>query len=248
MAFGLTPPKFAHIPMIMGADRARLSKRHGATSVIDYKTLGYLPEAMTNYIARLGWGHKDQEIFSRQELIEKFELNRVSKTPAIFDMVKLEWLNAHYIKTSSPEKIIELCMPFLETAYPGLNKNYAAKVIKCLQDRMKKITDIVPLSEYFFKDDYSKDQKTQEKYLSSQTEKDNDIRTKLIDSLMKIQQFNKESIEPEFKGLAEKENIKLGEIIHPTRALLTGRSESPGIYDVMEVLGKEKVLNRLKAI
>jgi nondiscriminating glutamyl-tRNA synthetase len=245
MAFGLTPPKFAHIPMIMGADRARLSKRHGATSVIDYKTLGYLPEAMTNYIARLGWGHKDQEIFSRQELIEKFELNRVSKTPAIFDMKKLEWLNAHYIKTAPAEKILELCMPLLEKAYPNLDKNYAKRVVKCLQDRLKLITDIVPLSEYFFKDDYSIDQAVIAKYVDKPGAKEliSKLRKKLETS-----DFTHDKLEANFKDVVAESMVKLGEIIHPTRALLSGRAETPGIYDIIEVLGKEKTIKRLSAI
>ena len=242
-AFGLTPPKFAHIPMIMGPDRARLSKRHGATSVVEYKHLGYLPEAMINYIARLGWGFKDQEIFSRQELIEKFMIEKVQKTPAIFDITKLNWLNAHYIKNSSVDKIADLAMPFIDKAYPGVERSYAEKVIKCFLDRMKTITDIVPLSEYFFKDDFAVDNDVKAKYLDKPGVKE--LMAKLTAKLKKCDPFIKESIEKAFKGLAEEQKIKLGEVIHPARALLTGRAESPGIYDVVEVLGKEKTLKRL---
>ncbi|MFH1710595.1 MAG: glutamate--tRNA ligase, partial [bacterium] len=164
-AFGLIPPRFAHIPMIMGTDRTRLSKRHGATSVIEYNALGYLPEAVVNYIARLGWGHKDQEIFSIQELIEKFSVEKVQKTSAIFDTTKLNWLNAHYIKNSSIERVVSLAMPFIERSYPGTDKAYAEKVVKCLQDRLKTIAEIVPLSDYFFKDIFTIDPESKEKYL-----------------------------------------------------------------------------------
>ena len=244
-AFGLTPPKFAHIPMIMGPDKARLSKRHGATSVIEYKDLGYLPEAMVNYIARLGWGYKDQEIFSRQELIEKFSVEKVQKTSAVFDVTKLNWLNSHYIKSLGIDGVISHTMPFIEQAYPGADKAYAEKVIKCLHDRMKTFVEIVPLSEYFFKDDFSMDPEARSRYLDKPGVKE--IVEKLKGKLSKISDFTRENIEKAFKGLAEELKIKLGEIIHPTRALLTGRSESPGIYDVVEVLGKEKTIKRLSA-
>jgi len=245
-AFGLMPPKFAHIPMIMGPDKARLSKRHGATSVIDYKLLGYLPEAMVNYIARLGWGYKDQEIFSREELIKVFTVEKVQKTSAVFDVTKLNWLNAHYIKNSSFDRVTELAMPFIEQAYPGTDKVYAEKVIKCLHDRLKTIIDIVPLSEYFFKDSFAIDAEAKIKYLDKPGV--SEVMVKLKEKLDKAKPFDKENIEKTFKGLAEELNIKLGEIIHPARALLTGRTESPGIYDVVDVLGKEKTIKRLSAI
>ena len=151
--------------MIMGPDKARLSKRHGATSVIEYKTMGYLPEAMVNYIARLGWGLKDEEIFSREELVEKFQLEKVSKTPAVFDMTKLNWLNAHYIKSSDPERILDLAMPFLTEAYGDVDKAYALKVVKCLMERLKTVHEVILLSEYFFKDDFPVDSAAKTKYL-----------------------------------------------------------------------------------
>jgi glutamyl-tRNA synthetase len=242
-AFGLTPPKFAHIPMIMGQDKARLSKRHGATSVIDYKDLGYLPEAMINYIARLGWGYKDQEIFSRDELIEKFSVEKVQKTSAIFDFAKLNWLNARYIKESSTDRIISLAMPFIEQSYPGTDKAYAEKVIKCLHDRLKTIVEIVPLSEYFFKDNFKMDAEARSKYLDRPGAKE--TTAKLMERLSKTSPFTRENIEKVFKELAAELNVKLGDLIHPARVLLTGRSESPGIYDVVEVLGKDKVISRL---
>jgi len=245
-AFGLTPPKFAHIPMIMGQDRLRLSKRHGATSVIDYKSLGYLPEALVNYIARLGWGYKDQEIFTKDELIEKFSVEKVQKTSAIFDMTKLNWLNSQYIKGLSAESLTSHVMPFIEQAYPGTDRAYAEKVIRCLHDRMKTFADIAPLSEYFFKDDFAVAADAKAKYPDKPGVKD--IVAKLKDKLSKTSPFSRENIEKTFKGLAEESKVKLGEIIHPARALLTGRAESPGIYDVVEVLGKERTIKRLGAI
>jgi len=243
-AFGLTPPTFAHIPMIMGQDKARLSKRHGATSVIEYKDLGYLPEAVVNYIARLGWGYKDQEIFTIEELIEKFTVEKVQKTSAIFDFAKLNWLNSQYIKGLSADSLISHVMPFIENAYPGMDKVYAEKVIKCFHDRMKTFVEIVTLSEYFFNDDYKMDPEAKEKYIDKPGVKD--IIVKLKDKLSKTTPFTRDNIEVSFKGLAEQLKVKLGEVIHPARALLTGRTESPGIYDVVEVLGKEKTIKRLE--
>jgi len=244
-AFFWKPPQFAHIPMILGTDKARLSKRHGATSVIDYSAKGYLPEAMLNYLARLGWGYKDQEIFSRQELVEKFDLSGVSKNPAIFDMDKLNWLNGQYIRSALPERIVDLCEPLLIEAYGNHDIIYITKVVKLFLDRITVIPEIVPLTTYFFKDKLEFDRKVVEKYLKK--EETPKILKELRKRLEKTEPFTKPGIEKVFKGLAEDKNVKLGIVIHPCRAMLTGRKESPGMYDVVEVLGKEKVLKRLSA-
>jgi glutamyl-tRNA synthetase len=250
-ALGLEAPAFAHIPMILGKDKARLSKRHGATSVIEYKRMGYLPEAMLNYIARLGWGHGDQEIFSKEELIKLFTLEKVNKTSAVFDTDKLDWLNAHYIRQLKPEQVAEHCLPFLKEAFPKINdliknkegKDHIQKVVACLHDRLRTFKDIVPLSEYFFKDEIEIDKKVSDKYLKNPEAKD--MVTYLKGKLVDVDPFTKENIENIFKGMAAELNVKLGTIIHPTRALLTGRTQSPGIYDVVEILGKGIVLKRL---
>ncbi|MFH2034122.1 MAG: glutamate--tRNA ligase [Candidatus Margulisiibacteriota bacterium] len=242
-AFGWDLPKFAHIPMILGKDKARMSKRHGATSVIVYRDMGYLPEAMLNYIARLGWGHKDDEIFSRDELIEKFSLDGVTKSPAVFDMDKLNWLNGQYIRTALPERIFDLCEPLLIEAYKTKDLEYMKRVVGLFLDRLVVIPDIVPLTEYFFKEDFPVDPKVEEKYLK--TEQAPRILSALKDRLSKLDNFTKDEIEKVFKGLAEEMGVKLGVVIHPCRAALTGRKESPGMYDVVEVLGKERVIDRL---
>ncbi|MCX5750319.1 MAG: glutamate--tRNA ligase [Candidatus Saganbacteria bacterium] len=252
-ALGLPMPQFGHIPMILGTDRSRLSKRHGATSVIEYRDLGYLPEAMVNYLARLGWSHGDQEIFSREQLIELFSLDRVAKTGAIFDTEKLKWLNSLYIRQSLPERIYDLAMPFLEKAFETYNKldkektgiEYIMKVIQILQDRLVLIADISYLAQYFFDDHIEYDPQAKEKYFTNPKAKEYLERIKA--ELEKLSGFTKPEIEAAFKGLAKEMGIKLGEIIHPTRLALTGRSESPGIYDVVEILGKEKVTARLQA-
>ncbi|MDD4178988.1 MAG: glutamate--tRNA ligase [Candidatus Margulisbacteria bacterium] len=243
-AFGWAPPKFAHIPMILGKDKARLSKRHGATSVIDYSDLGYLPDAMLNYIAKLGWGFGDQEIFSRAELIEKFTLGRVNKTPAVFDMDKLNWLNGQYIRSVLPERLFDLCESLLIEAYGNHDLAYMKRVVAVLTDRLVLIKDVVPLAAYFFKDDFEFDPKGVEKYFRQPNAKQ--ILTALKDQLLALSTFTKEQIEPVFKTLATELNVKLGVVIHPCRLALTGRLESPPMYDVVEILGKERVNQRLE--
>jgi len=243
-AFGWALPIFAHIPMILGKDRARLSKRHGATSVIAYHDLGYLPEAMINYIAKLGWGCGNQEVFSRQELIEKFSLAGVTKSPAIFDLEKLNWLNGQYIRGIILERLVGLCEPLLIEAYQCHDFSYLTKVVGAFHDRLVLIPDIVPLSSYFFNDTFEYDAKGVEKYFK--TDQAKNILKALKERLGQTEPFLKTNIEPVFKGLAGELGVKLGEVIHPCRLALTGRMESPPMYDVVEVLGKEKVLARLQ--
>lgn len=242
-AFGWELPCFAHIPMILAKDKARMSKRHGATSVIAYRDIGYLPEAMLNYIAKLGWGCGDQEIFSREELTNKFSLAGVNKNPAIFDIEKLNWLNGQYIRKILPERLIDLCEPLLIQAYGTHDFNYISKVVTAFHDRLVLIPDIVPLSNYFFKDDFEYDPKGIEKYFKPENSKA--ILAALKESLAKVEPFTKGNIEPVFKQLAVEMNVKLGVIIHPCRLALTGRIETPPMYDVVEILGKDKVLKRL---
>ena len=243
-AFGWPLPKFAHLPMILGNDKQRLSKRHGATSVIDYSTLGYLPEAVLNYIAKLGWGHGDQEIFSRDELIKLFTLKGITKSPAVFDTDKLGWLNGKYIRTILPERLIDLCEPLLIEAYGNHDINYIKKVVLAFHDRLVLIPEIVPLSKYFFKEVEEYDPTGIEKHFKGEHAKK--ILETLKEKLSKLEPFTKDQIEPIFKDLATELNVKLGIVIHPCRLALTGAMESPPMYDVVEVLGKEKVLARLK--
>jgi len=242
-AFGWELPKFAHIPMILGKDKARLSKRHGATSVIAYRDIGYLPEAILNYIARLGWGCGDQEIFSRQELIEKFSLDGVTKNSAVFDTDKLNWLNGKYIRQILSDRLIDLCEPLIIEAYGKQYFDYVKKVVLAFHDRLVLIPDIVPLSKYFFTDNFEYDPKGVEKYFKS--EKAKEILETLKERLAEVEPFNKANIEPVFKDLAKEMEVKLGVVIHPCRLALTGTLQSPPMYDVVEILGKKKVEERI---
>lgn len=242
-AFAWELPKFAHLPMILGKDKARLSKRHGATSVIEYSKMGYLPEAMLNYIAKLGWGHGDEEVFSRGELIEKFSLEGVSKNPAVFDTDKLNWLNGKYIRAILLDRLVDLCEPLLIDAYGTHDLNYIKKVVSAFHDRLVLIPDIVPLSKYFFTDDFEYDPKGVEKYFKTGPARQ--ILESLKERLARAEPFTRNRIEPVFKDLAGEMKVKLGVIIHPCRLALTGVLESPPMYDVVEILGKEKVESRL---
>jgi len=249
---GLTPPAFAHIPMILGEDKTRLSKRHGATSVIDYEDMGYLPEAMVNFLARMGWGHGDQEIFSRDELIKLFTLDAVSKNAAIFNQEKLLWLNGQYIRQALPERIVDLSMPYLMEKFPqvkDLEKSkdgarHFLKIVACLQDRIKLIPDVAELASYFFSEEFEYDGEAEKKYFKGRETAD--LLSKLSEKLSALKTFDHEHLEKTFKGLAKDLNAKLGAVIHPTRLALTGRAVSPGIYDVVEILGKEETLKRIE--
>lgn len=251
-AFGFDVPLFAHIPMILGTDKARLSKRHGAMSVIEYRNMGYLREAMVNYLARLGWGHGDQEIFSAKELLELFDIGDVNKTSAVFDMEKLTWMNATYIRQMPVEQLMEQCDKALGTAYPPYTalKNTPEgmerilKIIKCLQERMRTLNDAVPLSDFFFQDEVKFDQASVDKHLKEPGAKD--ILSKLAEALKDVEPFTKENIEPAFRSLAAEMGLKAGKIIHPARVALTGRSDSPPMFDTVELIGKETVLRRLR--
>lgn len=251
-AFGFEVPMFAHIPMILGTDKTRLSKRHGAMSVIEYKNMGFLPEAMINYLARLGWGHGDQEIFASRELLDFFEIEDVNKTSAVFDVEKLTWMNATYIRQMPAEKLLEQCDKSLEEAYPSYKlqktsaegRERAVKIIKCLQERMRTLNDAVPLSDFFFQDEIRYDQASADKHLKEEGVKE--ILTKLTKALETVEPFTKENIEPAFRNLAAEMGLKAGKIIHPARVALTGRSDSPPMFDTVELIGKEASLKRLR--
>ncbi len=245
-------PEFAHIPMILGKDKARLSKRHGATSVIDYKDMGYLPEAMVNYLSRLGWGYKDQEIFSLQELFEFFDIEKVSKTPAVFDMDKLNWLNGQYIRKMNAEDLLVSTRPFLEKAYTEFallektleGRTKINKILTALQERLKTINEVVELSEFFFKDEFPFVQEAVDKHLKEAGAKE--ILIGLKDALTNVDPFTKENIEIAFRDLAQTMGIKAGKVIHPARVALTGRSDSPPMFDTVEIIGKERSLDRIE--
>jgi len=244
---GLPRPKFAHMSMILGSDKTRLSKRHGATSVLAYRDMGYLPDALINYLARLGWSHGDQEIFTRQEMIQHFSLENVTTSSAIFNPEKLQWLNQQYIQNSTPTDLASQLEPFLIkegvlTEKHGLGKEEIAKPIPSLNQRAQTLIEMAQKSAFYFKKDPVFDEEIRDKFLNK------DIKPyiqKLIININDMVVLEHNSLENLFKNLAKEADLKLGKLAQPVRVALTGSTVSPGIYDVILLLGKTTTLKRL---
>lgn len=246
-ALDFTRPQFSHISMILGKDKSRLSKRHGATSALAYRDMGYLPDAMINYLARLGWSHGDQEIFSREELIQYFSFDSVNTSAAIFDADKLSWVNEQYIQSTPPEELAKHLEPHLVKSgiLPeghGLSSQEIAKVIPCLNQRAKTLIEMAEKSAFYFKKEVEFDEKARTKFLTDEAKP---ILEKVIAGLSVLDDFSAENIESLFKKIVEEEGMKLGKLAQPVRVALTGTTVSPGIYDVLILLGKEETLKRL---
>lgn len=247
-AIGYPIPKFGHLPMILGSDKTRLSKRHGATSIMAYKDMGYLPEAMINYLVRLGWSFKDQEIFSLEELIEKFSLESVGKAAAVFNPEKLLWLNSHYINAGDPNRLARLLMPFLINE--GIIKSeadvdiaYLAKAVTSLKERNRTLVELANSARYFLTDDIKWDEKAVQKFLTPENKL---ILKELIERLKKVEPFNHVEIEKAFNELKDEKGLKLGQIAQPVRVAITGSTVSPGIFEVIEIIGKERIVKRVE--
>ena len=244
-ALGHELPQFAHVPLILGTDKARLSKRHGATSVMAYRDMGYFSEAVVNYLVRLAWSHGDQEIFTRQELIEKFSLDNIGKSAGVFNPEKFLWVNFHYLKSKPLAELAEEIKPYIAAkGYPVPQDNqWLEQMIKTLQERAKTLVELVDTGHYFFTEDVTLDDKAAKKFLT------NAARTpmeRLKAELTAIEDFTHENIERAFTGTLEKCRLTMGELAQPVRVALTGSSVSPGIHEVIEVLGKARTLHRLE--
>jgi len=245
-AFGHPLPQFAHVPLILGTDKARLSKRHGATSVTAYRDMGYLPEAVVNYLVRLGWSHGDQEIFSRAELIEKFSLGSVGKSAGVFNPEKFLWLNSHYLKSKSLAQLADEVMPFIAAkGYPApRDKPWLEKMVATLRERAKTLAELVESAHYYLTDDISLDEKAASKFLTPEAA---EPLKSLIGRLSTLNDFDEAGIEREFTATLQERGIPMGKLAQPVRVALTGSTMSPGIHDVIAVLGKERTLKRLQS-
>jgi glutamyl-tRNA synthetase len=245
-ALGFTVPKFGHVPMILGPDKKKLSKRHGATSVMVYKEMGYLPEAMINYLARLGWSHGDQEIFSREELIEHFSTDHLGKSASVFDMDKLNWLNAHYIKEADPDRLATiLAWHFDRMGHSGLDANYLKAIVPLYQPRAKTMQEMADQALFFIIDSEAieYDPKAVKKFLKPEhREHLANLTTRFAD----LPSFDQQSLEEVAAAYLEEKEIKFKAIAQPIRVALTGRTVSPGLFETMEVLGKNQTLARIK--
>ena len=248
--FGWKPPEFAHIPMVLAPDKSKLSKRHGATGALEFKNQGYLPEAIINFLAFLGWNPGDnREIFSIQELIEEFSIDKVQKGGAIFNMEKLNWINGQYIRRLDTDKLVELCISYLKKTklITKINKEYIAKIVVLQKDRLKKISDIVEFSDFFFKEklEYDKDLL---KWNGMSGGELKNILEKISEIFSGVPErdFTKEKLESILKAEAAKVGDN-GKVFWPLRVALSGKKASPGPLEIAEILGKEKSVERVKS-
>jgi len=243
-ALGYPLPKFGHVPMILGPDKKKLSKRHGAQSVMEYKKMGYLPQAVVNYLVRLGWSHGDQEEFTREELIEKFSLEAVGRSAAAINPGKLDWLNARYIKKIELEELVQRARPFMEAkGYLITDPDRLRKAVSSLRERVKTLVEMADLSEFYFCEEIAYDEKAAGKFLNKEAMP---MLEQVITSLSKESILQKENVHRLIQQLAETRGEPLVKIAQPIRVALTGKTVSPPINEVMEALGKTEVIKRLQ--
>ena len=245
-AFGWEIPTFGHVPMILGQDKKKLSKRHGALSVMEYEKMGYLPEAVVNYLVRLGWSRGDEEIFSREELVEHFTLSGLSSSPSAFDLQKLDWMDAHYIKEGDPVRLAGLLGEFLKRAgAPEGSTELRVALVPLLQPRAKTLADMADKARVFTldADELDYDQKAVEKFLTPEAR---DHLSKLLSGMESLEDFTEKPLEDLHAAYLEKTGIKFKTIAQPIRVAITGSTQSPGLFETMAVLGKDQVVKRIK--
>lgn len=243
-AFGADLPVFAHVPMVLGHDKARLSKRHGAMSVSEYREMGFLPDAMLNYLVRLGWSFGDQEFFTREDLIEKFSLDHIGKSPSMFDIKKLKALNAKHIQAKTSHEIAENLIPYLESRQIKPDNDTSLDLaVETLQPRAKTLVEMAESIEFYFKENVEFEEKAAKKFL----------KPAILDPLKKtgelieaLDSFTEKNLEEIFKTIMEENDLKFGKIAQPVRVALTGTTVSPGIFEMILALGKEKTAQRIK--
>ena len=246
-ALGFSLPVYAHLPLILGQDRSKLSKRHGATSVIEYKEIGYMPEALFNFMTLLGWNPgTDQEIFSRQELIDQFSLEKVQKSGAIFDMVKLDWMNGEYIRKTALNDLAQACIPYLAKAGFGNNvsEDTLRRIVALEQPRLKKLSEIADKVDYFFQMPvYDRELLKWKSMTDPELNQSFDISINLLDE---NREKNISDIEKIFLEKAAAMGDR-GALLWPLRVALTGRKNSPGSFEIIPILGIDQTIKRLQS-
>lgn len=250
-ALEIEPPKFAHIPLILGNDRSKMSKRDGAAAVTDYEKQGYLKEAVVNFIALLGWSPgDDREVMALDEMIESFSLERINAPNAIFDIEKLRWMNGEYIRACDNSRLVDLIRPFMIeaslTTHLWINTrwDWMMKYVAILKDRCHLLTDFVERGRFFFIDRFDYDPKGVRKHFADQ-----DVAGRLkswVDNLRQVDDFSANILEEKLRELAEKLKIKPALLIHPTRLALSGMTTGPPLFDMMELMGNDECLKRLE--
>ncbi|MBI2853045.1 MAG: glutamate--tRNA ligase [Chloroflexi bacterium] len=250
-AMGYAPPRFAHLPMILGPDRSKLSKRHGAVSVAEYREQGFLPEAMLNFLALLGWSLDDKtELFTREELIKSFSLERVSKTGAIFNIEKLKWMNGVYIRGLTADEFAWRSIPFLERDLPPdvarpLPVEYVREVMPLVQERVKTLLEVTPLTRYFFAENLDYDANL---LISKGMDGESTVRALEMSQkrLTELKTFDAGVLEALLRPLAEELGLKTGQLFGTLRTAVTGETATPPLFQTMAVLGRERCLTRIQ--
>jgi len=244
-ALGFPAPQFAHVPMILGSDKTRLSKRHGATSVIAYRDMGFLPEALMNYLVRLGWSHGDDEIFSREEMVAKFDIANVGRSPSVFNPDKLLWLNAHYIKTGDPQRLADLLIPFLKLrgVDPSTGGPQLVAVIRTLQERARTMLEMADSALFYYHapDSYDKTAlaKFEKEHLLS-------VYGVVADKLAASPATTAADFDALFKEICTEQGWKMPQVGQPVRIALSGGTHAPGIGEIVVTLGKEETIRRIQ--
>ncbi|MCF8025043.1 MAG: glutamate--tRNA ligase [Desulfobacteraceae bacterium] len=236
-------PDFGHVPMVLGHDKARLSKRHGAMSVTAYRDMGYYPDALLNYLVRLGWSHGDQEFFTRQELIEKFDLEHIGRSAGVFNQEKLLALNAEHIRNASGQDLASHLIPFLRNlGIEAEEGEYLYDVIKTLKPRSKTFVEMAEGAEFYFKAPESYEEKGVKKFFKPGLI---EPLRRLVKILENTELFEEKQLESAFMQVMEEHNLKFGKIAQPVRLALSGKTVSPGIFEMIEVLGRGETVARL---
>ncbi len=242
-ALGAEPPVFGHVPMVLGPDKKRLSKRHGATAVTEYRDMGILPEAMVNFLARLGWSHGDQEFFTLDELVDKFSLENIGKSAGVFDMGRLLDLNADHIRAADPFRLASLVLPHLEKrgVAPGDNARLV-DAVETVQPRAKTLEEMADQLLFYYREFDGYEEKAAKKFLNQAAL---EPLTLLAEALKDVDAANQREVEAAFQKVMDATGLAFGKVAQPVRVALTGKSASPGMFEIIKVLGKEKVLARL---
>ncbi|MGB2578458.1 glutamyl-tRNA synthetase [Elusimicrobium simillimum] len=246
-ALGWAPPQFAHLSMIHGPDGTKLSKRHGATSVIEYQKAGFLHDALVNYLALLGWSTSDsQQIFGPGELEEKFDIKGCQKSPAVFDPVKLEWMNSEYIRATPIAKLTDLAMPFIKDAginVDGVDRTRLEQIIELEHEKYRRLTEVPGLIKFFF-DEVEFEQASVDKVFKKPEAKD--VLTKIIPVYQNLEAWTEAEIERVTREFAPANGFKTGQIFHPVRVAVSGRTHGPTLFRMLEYLGKDTVIKRIE--
>jgi glutamyl-tRNA synthetase len=243
-------PQFAHLSMILGPDGARLSKRHGHTSVLEYRNDGYLPDALINYLALLGWSTEDsQQLFKQQEMIDKFSIERCSNSPATFDPQKLQWMNGEYIRMKAPGELVERFYGWIqatgrEAMIQGWDRALVAKTITLEQEKVKLLSEIPGRIDFFFTDKVEYKPEAVDKVLKTDTAKT--VLEKAVAGLEQQADFSAAALEQFCRDIAAANGMKAGQVFHPIRVAVSGRTQGPSLFHMMEVMGKDEVIRRIK--